>query len=146
MKKFKFYVLIITFLVSSSTNSFAHEGATGIVKERMEKFKVSKSIMQEINKSFTNKDFKKIKKNASILKTWGVEMENYFPEGSNGKPSQANDRIWLEPELFKMAIMNFTQSSINLLKTADEKDLNNVIQAFRQLADTCKGCHKKFRN
>ena len=62
MQKFKFYILIITFLFSYTTITFAHDGATGIVKERMEKFKISKSIMRQINKSFANKDFEKIKK------------------------------------------------------------------------------------
>ena len=57
MQKFKFYILIITFLLSFTTISFSHDGATGIVKDRMEKFKASKSIMRQINKSFDNKDF-----------------------------------------------------------------------------------------
>ena len=37
MQKFKFYILIITFLLSFTTISFSHDGATGIVKDRMEK-------------------------------------------------------------------------------------------------------------
>ena len=146
MQKFNLYILIITFLFSFTTISFSHEGATGIVKERMEKFKASKSIMRQINKSFDNKDFSIIKKGASKLKKWGLEMENYFPEGSDIKPSEANERIWLEPESFKIAIDKFTQSSIELLKVADEQDLDKTIAAFRKLASTCKGCHKQFRN
>lgn len=146
MHKFKFYILIITFLSSFTTISFSHDGATGIVKDRMEKFKASKSMMRQINKSFDSKDFSIIKKNASELKKWGLEMENYFPEGSDIKPSEANEKIWLEPESFKMAINKFTQASIELLKVADDQDLDNTIAAFRKLAGTCKGCHKQFRN
>ena len=146
MQKFKFYILIITFLLSFTTISFSHEGATGIVKERMEKFKASISIMRQINKSFDNKDFSIIKKGASKLKKWGLEMENFFPNGSNTLPSEANENIWLESEKFKVAIENFTQASANLIKITDEKDLDKTIAAFRSLADTCKGCHKKFRN
>ena len=146
MQKFKFYILIITFLNSFTTISFSHDGATGIVKDRMEKFKASKSIMRQINKSFDNKDFSTIKKGASKLKKWGLEMENYFPEGSNIKPSEANEKIWLEPESFKIAINKFTEASIELLKVADDQNLENTIAAFRKVAGTCKGCHKQFRN
>ena len=146
MQKFKFYILIITFLLSFTTISFSLDGATGIVKDRMEKFKASKSIMRQINKSFDNKDFSTIKKGASKLKKWGLEMENYFPEGSDIKPSEANEKIWLEPESFKIAIKKFTEASIELLKVADDQNLENTIAAFRKVAGTCKGCHKQFRN
>ena len=146
MHKLKFYILIITCFSFLTTISFSHDGATGIVKDRMEKFKASKSMMKQINKSFDKKDFSAIKKNASKLKKWGLEMENYFPEGSDIKPSEANEKIWLEPESFKMAIQKFTQASIDLLKVSDDQDLDNTIAAFRKLADTCKGCHKQFRN
>ena len=146
MQKFIFYILIITFLSSLTTISFSHDGATGIVKERMEKFKASKSIMRQINKSFDNKDFSTIKKGASKLKKWGLEMENYFPEGSDIKPSEANEKIWLEPESFKIAINKFTEASIKLLKVANDQNLENTIAAFRKVAGTCKGCHKQFRN
>ena len=73
-------------------------------------------------------------------------MENYFPEGSDIKPSEANEKIWLEPESFKIAINKFTEASIELLKVADDQNLENTIAAFRKVAGTCKGCHKQFRN
>ena len=146
MKIFKLQFLIITFLISCSTIIFAHDGATGIVKERMDKFKLSKSIMRTINKSFEKEDFNQIKKGAAQLKKWGLEMENYFPAGSDIKPSEANEKIWLEPESFKNAINKFTQASIELLKVANEQNLDGTIAAFRKVAGTCKGCHKQFRN
>ena len=31
-------------------------------------------------------------------------------------------------------------------KISQDKDLDKTIQAFRTVAGTCKGCHKKFRN
>ena len=146
MKNSISYILFTIFFAFFISISLAHEGATGIIKERMDKFKASKSIMREINKSFASKDFNKIKTGASKLNKWGLEMENFFPNGSNTLPSEANENIWLEPEKFKVAIENFTQASANLIKITDEKDLDKTIAAFRSLADTCKGCHKKFRN
>ena len=73
-------------------------------------------------------------------------MENYFPEGSDFDPSKANKKIWLEPEAFKIAIEKFTNASVELIKISDENNLDKTIAAFRAVADTCKGCHKQFRN
>ena len=46
----------------------------------------------------------------------------------------------------KIAIKKFTEASIELLKVADDQNLENTIAAFRKVAGTCKGCHKQFRN
>ena len=146
MKHFISLAIITLYLIIHSTTSFSHEGATGIIKERMDKFQESKSIMRQINKSFANKDFTIVETGASKLQKWGLDMNNFFPEGSNKKPSEAREEIWLEPDLFKLAIENFTKASGNLLKISREKDLEKTIQAFREVANTCKGCHKKFRN
>ena len=146
MKYFILIQTIITFLIIDTTISFAHDGAKGIIKERMDKFQTSKTIMRQINKSFGNEDFKNIQNGAAQLERWGNEMDKYFPEGSNTKPSEAKEEIWLEPEMFKLAIDNFTKASSNLLKISQSKNLDKTIEAFRDVADTCKGCHKKFRN
>ena len=146
MKNSISYILFTIFFAFFISISLAHEGATGIIKERMDKFQESKSIMRQINKSFANKDFTFVETGASKLQKWGLDMNNFFPEGSNKKPSEAREEIWLEPDLFKRAIENFTKASANLLKISKEKNLEKTIQAFREVANTCKGCHKKFRN
>ena len=146
MKHIFFFLLINISIIFQISTSFGHAGAKGIIKERMDKFQESKSIMRKINKSFGNSDFKTIEQGASILFKWGSEMNRFFPDGSNTKPSEAREEIWLEPEVFKIAIENFTKASSNLLMISQKKDLEKTIQAFREVADTCKGCHKKFRN
>ena len=53
MYKCKF--VLILFLISFPFFSYSHEGATGIVKERMDKFQESKNLMRTINKSLSDK-------------------------------------------------------------------------------------------
>ena len=64
--KIKNMIIYISFLLISNivslTPLFAHEGAKGIVKERMDKFKMSKKMMQIIHKSIQNEDFETIEK------------------------------------------------------------------------------------
>ena len=42
-------IILLIFVLVNPT--FAHEGATGVVKERMDKFKMSKTMMKQINVS-----------------------------------------------------------------------------------------------
>ena len=148
--KIKNMIVYISFLlisnIASLTPLFANEGAKGIVKERMDKFKMSKKMMQTIHKSIQNEDFGTIEKSATTLYNWSKEMIKYFPEGSDGAPSEASADIWLDPDGFKKAVNNFELASLKLINNSKEKDFDKTVDSFRSLAGTCKGCHQKFRN
>ena len=148
--KIKNVIFYISFLLISSIVSItplhANEGAQGVVKERMDKFKISKKMMQTIHKSIQSEDFETIEKSATTLYNWSKEMIKYFPEGSDGTPSEASTDIWLDPEGFKKAINNFELASLKLINDTKEKDFEKTVDSFRSLAGTCKGCHQKFRN
>ena len=148
--KIKNMIVYTSFLLISNivsiTPLLAKEGAEGIVKERMDKFKMSKKMMQTIHKSIQNEDFEKIEKSSTILYNWSKEMIKYFPEGSDGAPSEASADIWLDPDGFKKAVNNFELASLKLINKSKEKDFDKTVDSFRSLAGTCKGCHQKFRN
>ena len=148
--KIKKMLVYIGFLLISSivfiTPLLAHEGATGIVKERMDKFKMSKKMMQTIHSSIQNEDFETIGKSGITLLKWSKEMINYFPKGSDEAPSESSRDIWLDPEGFKKAVNNFELASLKLVDNCKEKNFDKTVVAFRGLARTCKGCHQKFRN
>ena len=128
------------------TPLLAHEGATGVIKERMDKFKMSKKMMKTIHRSIQNEDFETIGKSGITLLKWSKEMINYFPEGSEVAPSEASGDIWLDPEGFKKAVNKFELASLKLVNNSKEKNFDKTVVAFRGLARTCKGCHQKFRN
>ena len=44
------------------------------------------------------------------------------------------------------AIKNFELASLELINQSNTNDRDKTINAFRNLAGTCKGCHQKFRN
>ena len=148
--KIKNVVFYVSFLLISSifsiTPLLANEGAQGVVKERMDKFKISKKMMQTIHKSIQNEDFETIEKSATTLYNWSKEMIKYFPEGSDGAPSEASADIWLDPEGFKKVVNNFELASLKLINNSKEKNFDSTVDSFRSLAGTCKGCHQKFRN
>ena len=148
--KIKNMIVYVSFLLISSfvsiTPLLANEDTKGVVKERMDKFKMSKKMMQTIHKSIQNEDFGTIEKSATTLYNWSKEMIKYFPEGSDGAPSEASADIWLDPDGFKKAVNNFELASLKLINNSKEKDFDKTVDSFRSLAGTCKGCHQKFRN
>ena len=148
--KIKNMIVYISFLLISSivsiTPLLANESAQRVVKERMDKFKIIKKMMQTIHKSIQNEDYETIEKSATTLYNWSKEMIKYFPEGSDGAPSEASADIWLDPEGFKKAVNNFELASLKLINSSKEKDFDKTVDSFRSLAGTCKGCHQKFRN
>ena len=147
MYKCKF--VLILFLISFPFFSYSNERATGIIKERMEKFQESKNLMRTINKSLSDNNFDVITQSAEKLNKWANEMHEYFPKGSEANTSnksQASDNIWSDPEGFKKAVNNFELASLKLINDTKEKDFDNTVDSFRSLAGTCKGCHQKFRN
>ena len=147
MYKCKF--VLILFLITFPFSSYSNEGATRIIKERMEKFQISKNLMRTINKSLSGNNFNVITQSAEKLNKWANKMHEYFPKGSEASTSnksQASDNIWSDPEGFKKAIKSFENASANLIKISKNKNIDDTISSFREVAASCKGCHQKFRN
>ncbi len=78
--------------------ALAHGGATGVVKERMDGMSAMKDSMKVLtpmmqgktpyNAQTVRSEAKKIGSHA------GESMTKLFPEGSDGKPSEAKSQIW----------------------------------------------------
>ena len=94
--------LILSGLLIAATtmSALAHGGATGIVKERMD----AMSAMGKAIKSIAPMMRGDIPYNAEVVKQAaktfekhsGQAMTSLFPEGTGGKPSEADDRIWTD--------------------------------------------------
>ena len=80
---------LVSAVLLSIQGAQAHEGATGVVKDRMDRFKASKESVKQLKKSLKTRDWSVIQQEAKDLQNWASEMSNFFPEGSNGKPSEA---------------------------------------------------------
>lgn len=128
-----------------TSNTFAHSDTTGIVNERKERFKASQDAMKSMADAVTLEDFDRLVEYTESIEIWANEMVSYFPEGSNGKPSEALDVIWEKPAEFAAAAAQNEVAARRLIKLAKDGDSQSVRTAFIDLAASCKGCHKKFR-
>jgi cytochrome c556 len=138
------------------SNAHAHDGATGIVKERME-------LMEDLGKSM--KSFSRIIKGrdkydagkllgiARQLKLHGGgSLTQLFSSGSLMKPSNAILEIWQDwdqfSELAETLRREANQLEKDLLSKSNGSIQENSIatkQSFKKIARTCSSCHRDFR-
>jgi len=131
--------------VAVTATAFAHSGATGIVKERMDRFVRSKDHLKSIKTHLQNSDFNAILPLAAEIKDWAAEMPDYFPEGSTQKPSAAAPEIWTNFHGFKTAAQTHYEAADGLVSAAMSKDADATMAAFSATAATYKSCHQSFR-
>ena len=142
----KFLVVAALILTGFSyDDTFAHSGATGIVKERMDYFKASSRDLKKIRTHINNETYALIIPLAKSMATWSAKMPDYFPAGSNIKPSEAAPKIWSDFESFTAAARLNWEATMSLARAAKKGDRASVITAFKETAASCKSCHKTYR-
>ena len=68
-----------------------------------------------------------------------------FPEGSDFGETDAKEVIWDKWKEFETAAKKAAKASAKYLKAVAGGNKDTIVNEFLSLADTCKGCHKKFR-
>ena len=142
----KSIILAILILTSAAYgDAIAHSGAKGIVKERMDYFKASQDNLKKIRTHIRNENYASIIPLANSIASWSARMSDYFPAGSDTKPSEASPKIWSDFAGFTAAAQLNWVATISLAKAAEMGDRDAVINAFKDTAASCKSCHKTYR-
>ena len=140
----RLFITVCTFMCLS-TISIAHEGAEGVIKERMDRFKENKEAMKAIKGNLSG-DVIVIAQKASEIEAWAKEMVNFFPEGSNQSPSEALPAIWKEFDRFtELADANAKAAGNLKTLTQSGADKNALTNGFKALGKTCKDCHNDYK-
>ena len=140
-----FFLLAVSAGLLLSVSAFAHKGATGIVKERMDNFKASQMALKQVLAASKRNDFDAIVPLANQIKNWAEIMPTKFPSGSDGPPSEAAPAIWTDFEGFKSAAKENFEAASLLEVTALNGDAKATAKAIKKLAGTCKSCHQSYR-
>ena len=138
-------LLVIIGLCSFSLVSFAHDGATSIVKERMDRFSQNQENLKQIKSLLKNDNLDSIAPLALEIRDWAIEMHEYFPEGTDGKPSEASSKIWEDFDGFKLAAKAKAEAADSLYNAALSGNKKDVLKSLKETASTCSGCHKVYR-
>lgn len=119
----KIIVSAVSAALIISAAAYAHNGATGVVKERMDTMgilgKVTKSLTA-IMRGDVGYDSELVRKNAAqIQRHAGDSMTKLFPEDSLMKPSEALPAIWSDWEDFETLAMRLEALAVGLAASAD---------------------------
>lgn len=138
----------VAVLLAAGSASLAHDGATGVIKQRMDQMGTLKSAMKMIGdmlKADAEPKQKTVSEAAALVQAAsGAHLVALFPEGSLMAPSEATAAVWQNREAFEMLARRLEQGGVALAQSA-EGTRQDVVGAFTALSETCKSCHEQFR-
>lgn len=141
-------VLVLFLFAAGPAPSIAHDGAKGIVKERMDVMKSIGAAMKTIGKAVRGEepfDGQKIEEAAARIAKHGARIADLFPASSQAKVSEASPKIWRDFAGFRAGADRLVSAANDVERTSRSQDVVAVKTAFRALGKTCGGCHKQYR-
>lgn len=145
----RFWLTLLACIVSA-TLAFAHEGATGVVKERMDLMDSQKDAMKVIGdmaKGKTPFDAAAATKAANDIHTTAKKIHDLFPEGSGGEEnkSDALPAVWEKWDRFTANADDLATAADALAKALGDSASEDWKPAFQKVGEACKSCHEDFR-
>jgi len=140
-------MLAALIFVISAPLALAHEGATGVVKERMDLMKRQKDDMKVIGLMAKGKvkfDAAKAAEAARDIELTAKKIHELFPEGTDGGHSEAKDAIWSKWDEFT-GNADTLEAQAKALAAALDSSNPGWKTDFKAVIDACKTCHKSFR-
>ena len=142
-------------MIAASTliavGAWAHGGATGIVKERMDGMMAMCKALGTVADMFKGKaafDADQVAAAARIVEGHAAEMGSLFPDTKHsreGKGTEALPAIWENKEDFLAIAKALETKSADLAKIAATNDQSQIRRAFGEMAKTCSACHSDYR-
>ena len=127
--------------------ALSHQGATGIVKERMEMMKDIGAAMKALAPMVRGQaawDAGLVGRSAAVIASHARDLPEKFPEGSGGHPSEAGATIWRDWEGFVAEARALRAYAMALEAVAGEGP-EAAQPTFLDIAGTCRSCHEAYR-
>jgi cytochrome c556 len=140
-------LMIVIGLLLCVPLALAHEGATGVVKERMDLMDTQKDAMKVIGamaKGQVPFDAAKAAAAAQEIETTAAKIPELFPEGTSGGHSEAKPEVWTQWDKFTGDAEGLEGAASDLV-TALQAEAPDWKAKFKGVIDACKTCHKTFR-
>jgi cytochrome c556 len=132
-------------LVCGST-ALAHEGATGVVKQRMDEMEKIGRAMKRINDRLNSKrGSAEIARDAKELRAAAARMPSLFPHRSRDGHSEARAAVWERWPEFIAAAQVLEQQAEKLAAAARSGQDAAISNQVRSVTRARSGCHDVFR-
>lgn len=133
-------------VVALTTAAPAHEGATGVVKERMdamEEMGEATKLLALLAQGAIPHDAARVTTAADILETRMVLSLDKFPEGSDQHPTRALPAVWSDRADFDAKAQDLITLAQDLRRAAADPQV--TLALIPQINDSCRACHRPFR-
>jgi cytochrome c556 len=140
-------VISFVALLLAGTLALAHEGVTGVIKERMDLMERQKDDMKIIGDMANGKtpfDAAKAAEAARDISLTSKKIPELFPEGSLHEKSEALPAIWENFDRFTANAEDLDEAA-DALAASLEAANPEWKAAFQKVTDACKACHQDFR-
>jgi cytochrome c556 len=126
--------------------AFGHEGATGIVKQRMDEMEHVGRVAKRINDRLKSKrGLAEIASDAEEIKAAAARVPSLFPPGSRDGHTEARAAVWERWPEFVAAAQGLEQEAEKLAAAARLGQEAAIAARFRSVTRACSGCHEVFR-
>ena len=119
------------------------------VQKRIKMFKSSQANIKELSKFILSGDISESSYLVDFHVKWSGEMLLLFPAGSEASTSNGSDAssdIWRDTTGFKKQVAQYNLSSTALREALKSQNILEINETFEGLVESCKSCHKQFRN
>ena len=128
---------------------YAHSGAKGVVKERMEMMKGMGDAMKTMGAMFKGQadyDPAAVAEKATYLADHAGKIPDLTPEGSNEHPSEALPIIWQEWDGYVESSELLATEGAKLVEIANNGAEERAAKIqFAKVSKTCGTCHETYR-
>ena len=126
--------------------TFAHEGATGPAKERMDLMGDMSKAMKDIYKHVSgNRDLPAIAELAGRIHADAPKIPDLFPVGSGTGITDAKPEIWKSWDDFQAKVQKLEDESAALTSIAASGDPKAIGAQYTEVIHACTGCHTDYR-
>lgn len=143
------YVWLAAIVAASASASFAalaHEGASGVVKERMDLMEAIGNDFKEIGQRLqANRNLPSIAERARRIEERSARIAALFPPGTLDRPTDARPVIWERWSEFEARARGLRDASAELAEAAPSGNPKLVSDRFKALTRSCNACHDDFR-
>lgn len=137
--------IAFAFVAVAGLSAFAHSGATGIVKERMDMMKDLGATLKSLSAMSKTgaHDATVVRDAGQKITQHAAHLAKMFPAGSDNAPSEAAPAIWTDRARFDELFDRMARAGAQLAATAD--NASALPDQITAVAATCRDCHEDFR-
>lgn len=115
-----------------------------LIDKRKENYQANKDHMRLIYNAIKSNDLDQVIKSANVIESFAATMPSFFPEGSESRG--ASDNIWLDFSGFEKSAKANEIAARALKVAAQENNIEELNNLFDVLSNTCKSCHRSYKN